>query len=193
LFEKNKLPRCINCQGERGVKKSHECPMISRYKMVLSLGATENIPLVEARRKIHQNNSPSSVIRYDFANFPLLNSKNLHHNSYKNIISNSTHTPIQISNQFSALDSLSSSNANDVSKRDPNNPIPKNPPDYLIIFHLAISMVIIEFLLPKNISAQTIIVLYAYPLLKKRPETWLTLTFCAQTAVLQTYRVTSRL
>jgi len=86
--EKNKPPRCINCQGEY-LASSHDCLTVAKHKMVISLAATENIPLVEARRKITQNNYPTLDPRYDFVNFPSLNFKSLHQDSYKNVTAHS--------------------------------------------------------------------------------------------------------
>jgi len=43
--------------------------------MVLFLAASDNILLIDARKKIQQNFSIPTEIRYDFKNFPLLNSK----------------------------------------------------------------------------------------------------------------------
>jgi len=72
---RNNSPRCINCQGDH-LATSYVCPVISRHKVILSLAATENIPIVEAKRKIHQctstSSTPSSQYSFDFRNFPLL-------------------------------------------------------------------------------------------------------------------------
>jgi len=110
--ERNNPPKCINCHGEH-LASSHDCPMVTKHKTVISLAATENIPLVEARRKITQNNYPPSDPRYDFVNFPTLNTKVSKHSSYQNATSYSTSPSIQTSNQFSVLDSLSSSRTNE--------------------------------------------------------------------------------
>jgi len=48
---KNRDPRCVNCQGEH-LATSHSCLVVPRHKLILSLAATENIPIVEAKRRI---------------------------------------------------------------------------------------------------------------------------------------------
>jgi len=53
---------------------SHECPVVTRHKMILFLSATKNIPLVDARRKILQSTLLSNDPKY---NFLLLNSGEL--------------------------------------------------------------------------------------------------------------------
>jgi len=72
---RNNAPRCINCQGDH-LAISHTCPVVSKHKLVLSLAANENIPIVEAKRKIHQTmpTSSSSPSQYNlnFRNFPFL-------------------------------------------------------------------------------------------------------------------------
>jgi len=118
-LEKNKPPKCINCQGEH-LASSHDCPIVSRHKMVLSLAASENIPLVDARRKIHLNNASSSDPRYDFVNFPLLSNKHSARNSFKNATGNSHSVPLQVNNHFSVLSS--SSNENEVPSCSPSCP-----------------------------------------------------------------------
>jgi len=74
----------VNYQGEHLVT-SHDCPLIVRHKMILSLAASENIPLIEAKRKIIQSTTAPKDMTYDFNNFPLLNSSksnNSNINSY---------------------------------------------------------------------------------------------------------------
>jgi len=57
---KTNVPRCINCQGDH-LATLHECPSSdTRWCSIFS--ATENIPLIDARRNY-------------FRNFPLLNTK----------------------------------------------------------------------------------------------------------------------
>jgi len=46
--------------------------------MVLFLAATENIPPIDARRKIQQGTLTPAKLKYDFRNFPFLNTKKPH-------------------------------------------------------------------------------------------------------------------
>jgi len=78
---KNDNPVCINCQGSH-LTTSHDCPLIIKHKMILSLAATENIPIIEAKRKILQNTAIPKDTIFDFNNFPLLKpSKSIHNNN----------------------------------------------------------------------------------------------------------------
>jgi len=70
---KSSPPICINCSGAH-LPTSHECIMVIRHKMALSLASTENIPLAEAKKKV-SNSSPdflSKDLRFDYLNFPNL-------------------------------------------------------------------------------------------------------------------------
>jgi len=53
-IEKDNPPHCINCQDNH-LATSHECSIIIKHKLVLSLAVSENIPLVDARRKTVQD------------------------------------------------------------------------------------------------------------------------------------------
>ncbi|EGI58026.1 hypothetical protein G5I_13900 [Acromyrmex echinatior] len=68
-------PRCINCLGGY-LATSHECPIIQEYKVVLSLAASENLFLMDAKRKIRYSNDTNraslTYSRLDFDNFSLL-------------------------------------------------------------------------------------------------------------------------
>ncbi|KYN03417.1 hypothetical protein ALC62_05735, partial [Cyphomyrmex costatus] len=69
-------PRCINCLGSH-LATSHECPIIQEHKAILSLAASDNLSLMEAKAKIRYSNensrsSPISDPRLDFRSFPLL-------------------------------------------------------------------------------------------------------------------------
>jgi len=101
-------PRCINCQGNH-LATSHTCPVVSKHKLVLSLAATENIPIIEAKRKIHQTTPTSfsspSQYNLDFRNFPLLAKSRNGGNSFP---SDQFHNNAQNFNRFSPLTSLSS-------------------------------------------------------------------------------------
>jgi len=110
--KKDDNPLCINCKGEH-LANSRDCPLIIKHRMILSLAASENIPLIEAKRKILQSTTYPRDIRYDYNNFPLLNSTKSPHNNNNN---NSTphnlqiHTPnVPQYNRFSILDTISSS------------------------------------------------------------------------------------
>jgi len=114
--QKNNNPCCINCRGEH-LATSHDCPLIVRHKLILSLAATENIPLIDARRKILQNTIAPKDINYDFINFPLLNSDrtsssinnhNHNHNNNYNISNHNLHN-LSLNNRYSLLNSLSNS------------------------------------------------------------------------------------
>jgi len=104
---KNNAPCCINCQGDH-FATSHTCPVISKHKLVLSLAATENIPTIEAKRKIHQitpTSSSPSQYSLDFRNFPLLEKpkpRNKHSTSFVDQFYNNS----QIQNRFSPLSSF---------------------------------------------------------------------------------------
>jgi len=109
---KDDNPLCINCKGEH-LANSRNCPLIIRHRMVLSLAASENIPLIEAKRKILQSTSIPRDITYDYVNFPMLNSPRSSHNS------NFNNSPPQCSqiyspnvphfNRFATLDTLNDS------------------------------------------------------------------------------------
>jgi len=75
---KNENSSCINCRGRGGkhLATSHDCPIIIRHKMILSLAAAENIPFVEAKQKILQGTTAPKDIVYVYNNFPLLNTSN---------------------------------------------------------------------------------------------------------------------
>jgi len=79
------------------------------------LAASENIPLIETKRKILQSTVTPKDITYDFINFPLLSSKKPYHNNKNDtinisdpILQNSQrHTPIIPQyNRFDILDTL---------------------------------------------------------------------------------------
>jgi len=108
-------PRCINCQGEH-LATSHTCPVVSKHKMVLSLAATENIPIIEAKRRVQQSTptlSPSSPSQYssDFINFPLLEHPKPH-NSNGNWSADDFHSDSQFHNRFSPLSSSNTPESN---------------------------------------------------------------------------------
>jgi len=108
-LKKNDKPACINCQGEH-LANSRDCPLIVKHRMILSLAASENIPLIEAKRKILQNTTTPKDIVYDYNNFPLLNSNKTfkdsnHNNSNLQYLQN--HSPnIPQYNRFSVLNTL---------------------------------------------------------------------------------------
>jgi len=68
--------------------------------MILSLAASENIPLIEAKRKIIQGTTVPKDMTFDFNNFPLLNSSKTNNNRSDNQTSN-----ILSYNRFSVLNS----------------------------------------------------------------------------------------
>jgi len=68
---RNNSSCCINCKGDPHLISSHDCSVVARHKLILSLVAAENIPLIDARRKI-QGTSISTDTRYDFTNFLFL-------------------------------------------------------------------------------------------------------------------------
>jgi len=49
--------------------------------MILSLAASENILLIEAKRKVLQSTTVPKDIVYDYNNFPLLNTSKSAHSS----------------------------------------------------------------------------------------------------------------
>jgi len=110
--KKDDNPLCVNCKGEH-LANSQNCPLIIRHRMVLSLAASENIPLIEAKRKILQSTTNPRDITYDYVNFPMLNSPRSSHN---NNFNNSSPQCSQIFspnvpqyNRFSILDTLNNS------------------------------------------------------------------------------------
>jgi len=133
----NDNPMCINCQGEH-LATSYDCPIIIRHKKILSLAATENIPIIEARRRISQSTAPPKDILYDYSKFPLLRSNRAVHadNSINNnqtsdtqaigssrynrfsVLSASKHmedTPVNISSSSYNLSSSGSHKSNNLS------------------------------------------------------------------------------
>jgi len=118
--ERNNLPNCINCQGGH-LATSHDCPVVSKHKMVIALSATENIPFVEARRRIQQGiSSVPADPRYDFVNYPPLNSRNSQHDSYKSITSNNLSNFTYSNNRFAILGSVNSSGVGSCAADDSN-------------------------------------------------------------------------
>lgn len=83
--------------------------MIVLHKMTLTLAASENIPLIEARKRISQHPSSAGTQRLDsnpmtdFRNFPLLPNKHLPPKSNTN--TNTSSSSILNLNRFSPLDS----------------------------------------------------------------------------------------
>jgi len=76
---KNSPPCCINCRGAH-LPTSHNCPIVIKYKMAVSLASAENIPIADTRRKIVDSPSDHSSSyftdpRFDFLNFPNLPSR----------------------------------------------------------------------------------------------------------------------
>jgi len=117
----------INCQGEHLVN-SRDCPLIMKHRMILSLAASENIPLIEAKRKILQSTVIPRDITYDYSNFPLLNSNkftynsNFNNNNNPNLQNSQQHyTPnVPQYNRFSMLDTLGHSTG--MSENSPPSP-----------------------------------------------------------------------
>lgn len=116
--------KCINCEGEH-LATSHTCPIIIKHKTILGLAAQDNIPLVEAKKIVASNSSPSlpshNTLRY-FKNFPYLPN----HTSYSAPKSYSfphatprppSMTPLVSYNHFQYLD-----------HDDSNDPFSPNPP-----------------------------------------------------------------
>jgi len=71
--------------------------------MILSLAASENIPLVETKRKILQSITIPKNMVYDYNNFPLLNSSRIAHDSSSNYNSHNQFSNISQYNRFSVL------------------------------------------------------------------------------------------
>jgi len=96
--------------GEEGhLATSHDCPMIIRYKMILSLATAENIPFVKAKRKILQGTTAPKDIVYDnYNNFPLLNTSNQNRSSSNSYHSHNQTFNIPLYNRFSALNMFNS-------------------------------------------------------------------------------------
>jgi len=101
---KNSPPCCINCRGAH-LPTSHNCPVVIKHKMTISLASTENIPIADAKKKIavsSSNYSPSYTdSRYDFQNFPNLPSRQQSPPSYRPLNQSFTDP-----NAFSVLASL---------------------------------------------------------------------------------------
>jgi len=72
---KNSPPECINCKGAH-LPTSHECILVVKHKMVLSLASMENLSIADARKRINDSSSNSlpsfSDPRFDFSGFPSL-------------------------------------------------------------------------------------------------------------------------
>jgi len=106
-------PKCINCQGEH-LATSYDCPLIIQHRKALSLAAAENIPIIEAKRKIAQTFSAPRDIIYDYDNFPLLNSgrathnKNIYESGINNKRSSDIRTP-DLSSQYNRFSILNTS------------------------------------------------------------------------------------
>jgi len=102
---KSSPPTCINCKGAH-LPTSHECIVVTRYKMALSMASTENIPLAEAKRRVGASLSGSSSlskdIRFDYQNFP-----NLPQRQQSSPSSQSVSHPFFDPNRFSVLSDLS--------------------------------------------------------------------------------------
>lgn len=129
---------CINCKGNH-LATSPDCPIVFRHKQILSLAATENIPLFETR-KIIRSNTPTSISqsysfdfvvdpRLDYNNFPRLVNKhpdNYHHkysslpddlfvfhdNNIFNTLNNANSNGPQAPPHSSSFDSYASATAN---------------------------------------------------------------------------------
>jgi len=106
---KNNNPACINCQGEH-LATSYECPLIIKHRKILSLAATENIPIIEAERKISQSSTAPRDIVYDYNNFPLLKSGKSAHSDNNNHISDIHIIGSSQYNRFSVLNASGYSN-----------------------------------------------------------------------------------
>jgi len=100
---KNDILLCINCQGEH-LATSHDCPVITKHKMILSLAASENIPLVEARRKILQDTTAPKDIVFDY-NFPLLNTSKTNNDNNSSYYSYNQSSNILHNNRFAVFNS----------------------------------------------------------------------------------------
>jgi len=125
--KKDDNPLCINCKGEH-LANSRDCPLIIKHRMILSLAASENIPLIEAKRKILQSTTYPRDIRYDYNNFPLLNSSKSSHNSNNNSPPHNllSHTPnVPQHNRFSVLDTINCS----------SNSSENSAPSFSSLFH----------------------------------------------------------
>jgi len=105
---KNDNPSCINCQGGH-LAISHNCPMIIRHKMILSLAALENIPLIEAKQKIIQGTTVPKDIVYDYNNFPLLSTSKSNNGSSNSYQSHNQTSNIPQYNRFSILNTFNNS------------------------------------------------------------------------------------
>jgi len=97
--------KCINCQGDH-LATSFQCPLIERHKRILALAASENIPIVEAKRKILQHHPVPKDIIYDYNNFPLLNSNRTSPHDNCEPTSNFNSASYPQNNRFSYLNAL---------------------------------------------------------------------------------------
>ncbi|XP_011176169.1 uncharacterized protein LOC105208105 [Solenopsis invicta] len=113
----DKPPTCINCKGNH-IATSPDCPIFFRHKQILSLAASENIPLFKAR-KIIRSNTPTSVShsrssdlssdpKVDYRDFPRLNNKqpenSYNHHSYTDPLPSSFYS----NNKYDALNNINS-------------------------------------------------------------------------------------
>jgi len=88
--------------------------------MILSLAASENIPIIEAKRKILQNSITPKDTIFDFNNFPLLNPSKSVHNSNNNYNSHTYDSNTSQHNRFSVLNALNQSEATTEGSLDTN-------------------------------------------------------------------------
>jgi len=105
---KNDNPSCINCHSGH-LATSHDCPMIIKHKMILSLAASENIPLIEAKRKVLQGTTVPKNIVYDYNNFPLLNTNKSNSSNNNSYHSHNQTFNIPQYNRFSVLNTFNNS------------------------------------------------------------------------------------
>jgi len=69
---KDNFPCFFNACQDNHLPTSYKCPVMAKHKLVLSFAA-ENLPFMDARRKILQSTQLlSHDLKYDFRNFSLI-------------------------------------------------------------------------------------------------------------------------
>lgn len=102
-------PRCINCGGQH-LATSFSCPEVVMHRSAVTLAATENISISDARNRLKANSGASgsstrSGLRFDYGNFPLLGGR-MHSSSTSSPGSEGNignHSPYSSVNRFEVL------------------------------------------------------------------------------------------
>ncbi|XP_070522165.1 uncharacterized protein [Cardiocondyla obscurior] len=72
----NSFSLCLNCKGDH-LATSSACEIIIKHKKIQALAATDNLPFFLAKKRVEQSHFSSTRAdpRFDFSNFPALNSR----------------------------------------------------------------------------------------------------------------------